>query len=108
MSTQRNVVKSLIASALMAIASGMADAGVGPGIDQFLRWISMGNGEVLLVTTIIIRGGKGARASISTTTNLCYLSINNRNNTITTITAAIAINSSVSSLDCLIRIPCVV
>ena len=53
MSTQRNVVKSLIASALMAIASGMADAGVGPGIDQFLRWISMGSGAVLIASVLV-------------------------------------------------------
>ncbi|MEJ2607483.1 MAG: hypothetical protein P8Z41_12505 [Anaerolineales bacterium] len=53
MSTQRNVVKSLIAYALMAIASGMADAGVGLGIDPFLRWISMGSGAVLIASVLV-------------------------------------------------------
>ena len=53
MSENKNVVKSLIASALMAIASGMVDAGVNADGDQFLRWISMGSGAVLIVSVIV-------------------------------------------------------
>jgi hypothetical protein len=53
MSTQKKVVKSLIASALMAIASGMVDAGVGAGVDPFLCWISMGSGAVLIASVIV-------------------------------------------------------
>jgi hypothetical protein len=53
MSTQKNVVKSLIATALMAIASGMVDAGVNADSGQFLRWISMGSGAVLIASVIV-------------------------------------------------------
>jgi hypothetical protein len=53
MSNQKNVVKGLIATALMAIASGMADAGVNADTGQFLRWISMGSGAVLIASVIV-------------------------------------------------------
>ncbi len=51
--SQKNVIKSLIASALMAIAGGMADAGVNTDFSQFLRWISMGSGAVLIASVIV-------------------------------------------------------
>ncbi len=53
MSQKKNVVKGLIASALMAIASGMADAGVGAGIEPFLCWISVGSGAVLIASVLV-------------------------------------------------------
>jgi len=53
MSKQKNVVKSLIATALMAIASGMADAGMNEDTGQFLRWISMGSGAVLIASVLV-------------------------------------------------------
>ena len=53
MSTQKNVVKGLIASALMAIANAMVNAGVGTDIHAFLHWISMGAGAVLIASVLI-------------------------------------------------------
>jgi len=53
MSQKRNVIKGLIASVLMAIASGMADAGMNADSGLFLRWISMGSGAVLIASVIV-------------------------------------------------------
>jgi hydrogenase/urease accessory protein HupE len=52
MSLNNKAIKSLIASALLAIASGMLNAGVGTEIQEFLSWISMGIGAVLIASVI--------------------------------------------------------
>jgi hydrogenase/urease accessory protein HupE len=52
MSLNNRAIKSLIASALLAIASGMLNAGIGTEIKEFLSWISMGIGAVLIANVI--------------------------------------------------------
>jgi len=52
MSLNNRAIKSLIASALLAIASGMLNAGIGTEIKEFLSWIGMGIGAVLIANVI--------------------------------------------------------
>jgi hydrogenase/urease accessory protein HupE len=52
MSLNNRAIKSLIASALLAIASGMLNAGIGTEIQEFLSWIGMGIGAVLIANVI--------------------------------------------------------
>lgn len=53
MSQQNKALIGLIASALMAIATGMANAGVGSDIYSLLQWVSMGAGAVLIASVIV-------------------------------------------------------
>ena len=53
MSQQKNAIKGLIASGLMAIASAMSNAGVGSDIYDLLGWISMGAGAVLIASVVV-------------------------------------------------------
>lgn len=53
MTTQKNAIKGLIATALLAVANAMVSAGVGVDVTGFLHWISMGAGAVLLASVIV-------------------------------------------------------